>query len=166
MAWHAGEAHRIYRLDRVAPPSGVPGLLRRAGAADADLLARWSAGFADDLGPQYRASAEARQAWLDEGAAWIWEDGGPRSMAVGLGFTTGGARVGYVYTPPEHRGRGYGSAVAAGVSQVLLDGGRDFCVLYARRDDPVTNPMYRAMGYRPVADVLELVFDDAGERAP
>ena len=36
----------------------------------------------------------------------------------------------------------------------MLDAGRGFCVLFADRDNPTANGIYRAIGYEEVADVL------------
>jgi predicted GNAT family acetyltransferase len=67
-------------------------------------------------------------------------------------------RVGPVYTPPERRGSGYASAlVAATSSAALADGHR--CILYTDLANPVSNSIYRALGYRAVAEGLRYRFD-------
>ena len=57
------------------------------------------------------------------GAGWlfVWDRAGPVSMASAAGPTPNGIRVNGVYTPPEHRGRGYATVcVAACQTSVLL----------------------------------------------
>jgi predicted GNAT family acetyltransferase len=65
----------------------------------------------------------------------------------------GSARVGPVYTPPEHRGRGYGSAVTAAATRSILAEGA-VPVLFTDLANPTSNKIYRALGYRPVEERL------------
>jgi predicted GNAT family acetyltransferase len=58
-----------------------------------------------------------------------------------------------VYTPPESRRRGYGSAVTAAASQTQLDAGRRFVFLLTDLKNPTSNKIYQAIGYEPVIDV-------------
>ena len=61
------------------------------------------------------------------------------------------ARVGPVYTPPEHRRHGFGGAVTGALSQLLLDRGARV-MLYADAANPTSNSVYRALGYELVDD--------------
>ncbi len=63
---------------------------------------------------------------IAEGRIWLWEDGlGTPVSLVGFNAPSFGvARVGPVYTPGPHRGRGYASVLTAHVSRVLRDTGR------------------------------------------
>ena len=157
---------RIHALERVTAPSGVPGALRRATPADRDLLARWMHGFnvesfgsnagrrdVDALADELVASSHRR--------GWVWDDGGAVSTASTTGETPNGIRVGAVYTPPEHRGRGYATACVAAVSQAELDAGRRWCFLFTDLANPVSNRIYRRIGYEPVRDVDIFRFDRA-----
>ena len=63
-----------------------------------------------------------------------------------------------VYTPPEHRGTGYGSAVTAAVSQHALDAGARDVILFTDLANPTSNSIYQKIGYRPVYDSTELEF--------
>jgi predicted GNAT family acetyltransferase len=67
----------------------------------------------------------------------------------------GVARIGPVYTPPEHRRRGYAGAAVAQVSQLLRDAGARVC-LYTDQANPTSNGIYQAIGYRPVVDQVNL----------
>ena len=82
----------------------------------------------------------------------------PVSLACFGGPTPNGIRIGAVYTPPAHRGRGYGTAVTAAVSQLNLDRGRRFCFLYTDLANPTSNAIYQRIGYEPVCDSRELSF--------
>ena len=140
----------------------MPGALRRAAAADRDLLIRWLAAFDRETlgGPDARAVARRVDARLDSplGGLYLWEDGRPVSMAGCGGPTPHGLRVAPVYTPPEHRGRGYASACVAALSQLLLDSGRRYCFLFTDLANPTANAIYQAIGYRPVGDVDQYAF--------
>jgi predicted GNAT family acetyltransferase len=86
------------------------------------------------------------------GMLWLWHDGGPVSTAWTHPPVAGVVRISGVYTPPEHRGRGYPSACVAALSQRLLDGGAVACTLHTDLADPTSNRIYRAIGYRQVAE--------------
>ena len=159
-------AERIYRLERVLAPTGVPGATRVATLADRDLLLAWSRAFlADGLGRT--DDDEARQLVdraleLGQRTFYLWEvDGRPVSMAALGGETPNGLRVGPVYTPRDQRGRGYASAVTAAASQAALDEGRRFVFLFTDLANPTSNKIYQAIGYEPVIDIDMLHFDPA-----
>ena len=89
----------------------------------------------------------------------LWEaDGGPVSIACNTMPVTGMVRIGPVYTPPEARGHGYGSAATAALSQRLLKAGAEEVVLYTDLANPVSNSIYQRIGYRPVEDRVVLAF--------
>jgi GNAT superfamily N-acetyltransferase len=154
---------RLFRLDELTPPLGVPGSARAATAADVDLLAEWFAAFALEafgmVPPGFGTVAHVARA-AQSLRPWIWSDesGAPRSMAVGRPPTYGVARLGPVYTPPEHRGSGFGSAVtAAATADVLAAGGVP--VLYTDLANPTSNRIYRRLGYRAVEDRLHVQYE-------
>ena len=155
-------ALRIYQLHRVIPPNPVPGTLRRATAADRELLVEWIGAFqAEAMGradPAEIARAVDARLASEHGAFYLWEDGRPVSLTGYGGPTPRGMRVGPVYTPPALRGRGYASACVAAVSQALLDSGRRFCFLFTELANPTSNHIYGAIGYAPVCDVEEVSF--------
>ena len=76
-----------------------------------------------------------------------------------MGFNApsfGVARVGPVYTPGAHRGRGYASVLTAHVSRLLRDSGTRVC-LFTDQANPTSNKIYAAIGYVPVVDMANLV---------
>ncbi len=78
----------------------------------------------------------------------------------GYGHPTGaGIRIGMVYTPPEHRGNGYATALVADQSQWLLDNGYDACFLFTDLANPTSNRIYERIGYRQVAEAASYGFD-------
>ena len=70
----------------------------------------------------------------------------------------GVARVGYVYTPPELRSRGYASSCVAAVSAEVLGQGASECMLYTELSNPSSNAIYRSIGYEAVSEVVSYRF--------
>jgi predicted GNAT family acetyltransferase len=150
---------------RVIPPPPPPGQMRLAVAADFRLLVDWLLAFtAEALPEEDNDPVDAERAvsrWLYEGfkRAYLWEvDGRPVSLAGVGGRTPHGTRVGPVYTPPEHRRRGFAGALVAAASQAQLDEGLEFCFLFTDLANPTSNHVYQAIGYEPVTDIDVYVF--------
>jgi predicted GNAT family acetyltransferase len=147
----------LFRLGTLRPPE-VPGRARRATADDIELLDRWAAEFARDIGEAAHGPVADR---LSYGGWMLWEDpsGRPVSMAGRTRTAAGVARVAPVYTPPEHRRNGYAAGVTAAVSADALQHA-DEVVLFTELNNPTSNALYRRLGYEPVSDRLMLEFAD------
>jgi RimJ/RimL family protein N-acetyltransferase len=155
-----------YELQRVIMPAVRPiGNMRFAEAADEDLLVDWAVRFTidchlsesksptlrDDLGKKTRQSIESRK-------RVIWEiDGTPVSMAGAIRPAPFGDSIAWVYTPDEHRGKGYASQLVAEYSQYLLDQGSPRCLLFTDASNPVSNAIYQRIGYQHACDFLLLL---------
>jgi predicted GNAT family acetyltransferase len=63
-----------------------------------------------------------------------------------------------VYTPPEHRSRGYASSLVATLSAERLASGRRYCYLYTDLANPVSNRTYERIGYRRTCESAEIDF--------
>jgi uncharacterized protein len=151
-------AQRIFRVDQVDAPEGVPGGMRGYEPSDRELASRWMDAFAAEALPANAPHPESSEEFVDrrerdpDGGLVFWEDGEPVSFAGYGGLTPNGIRIGPVYTPPQLRGRGYASALTSALTQRLLDGGRRFCFLFTDLANPTSNSIYQRIGYRPVAD--------------
>ena len=157
-------AMRLYQLTAVVPVIGVPGTLRRATAAERDLLVTWIWGTdAETYPPQGVISRDVDDRLHDaDRGVFIWEvDGQPVSMAGQEGPTPHGIHINSVCTPPEYRRRGYASACVAALSQHLLDRGYRFCALFTDLSNPTANHIYQTIGYTPVCDVDRYLFRPA-----
>ena len=154
---------RLFALETLRPPDGVPGTSRPATVADIELLTDWRNDFADEaLPPSWpRAGADAVAASIRAGHGYVlWEvDGEPVSMAVASAPVAGMSRIGPVWTPPPHRNRGFGSAATAAASRWALDAGAEHVVLFTDLANPVSNAIYPRIGYRPRYDAVEFAFD-------
>ena len=146
---------RLYRLGQLRPPHpAAHGHVRVAATQDRGLLLAWSAAFRDEdhAGgpPDVSLMVDDR---LSYGGLMLWETGGePVSMAGLTRPAAGQVRVGPVYTPPGHRGRGYGGAVTTAVSQAARDAGVAEVVLFTDLANPTSNALYQRLGYEAVSD--------------
>ena len=160
------ESERIFRLTAVLPPRPVAGHCRPANLGDRAVVRDWIAAFMlEAFGEVDLADVTAStDRWLaGRGRTlYLWEDSDVVSLCGVGGETPNGIRIGPVYTPPEVRGRGYASALVAGVSQAELDAGRRFCFLFTDLANPTSNHIYQTIGYEPVRDVDIYRFDRRG----
>jgi RimJ/RimL family protein N-acetyltransferase len=151
-------------LEAPVPPLGRPRLAR---ADDVDLVMAWYAAFARDAAAQAgRAEPHAmeendREAMLrriDDETVWVWEDETGSAVHV-TGASRpmfGVSRIGPVYTPPQHRGRGCAGATVAAVSRRFLDEGARVC-LFTDQANPVSNALYERLGFRRLVDQANFV---------
>lgn len=168
--WSVNRLLRVYEVRQVRPVSGVPGLLRQATAADRYHLIDWFIAFASeaalDHDPERIAHGIDTRLVSPQGGIWYWEvDGAPVCLVGVTGPTPNGIRIGPVYTPPEHRRRGYASAATAAVSQLLLNRGHRFVFLYTDLSNATANRIYQAIGYEPVGDTVDIDFTSSREPA-
>jgi GNAT superfamily N-acetyltransferase len=159
--WREFRRSRLFQLGQLTPPSpSPPGAARVATATDHDLLESWLAAFREelaDLGGPGDGMIEDR---LSHGGLTLWEVGGAAVSLAGCSRPAEGVvRLGPVYTPPEYRGRGYGGAVTAAVSQAALDAGAAYEVLFTDLANPTSNALYQRLGYQPVEDRVMLKFE-------
>jgi hypothetical protein len=158
--YHEGMRQRIYQLDHVRQPaSPPPGRLLVASPEHADLIADWIDAFSREAGIAEIRARSIAQSRIAEKVLFLWHNDEPVSLAGWSARSPNGIRIGPVYTPPSHRGRGYGSAVTAGASQRALDQGVRFCFLYTDLANPTSNSIYQRIGYAPVCDVMDWSFE-------
>jgi uncharacterized protein len=159
------QSQGVYALTRMLdvrrPAQGAP---RAASAADRELLLRWLTDFAAEALPtsedaeRIERSIDARVAGAHTGL-WFWTvEDEPVSLAGWSGRTPSGIRVGPVYTPTEHRRRGYATNLVAELSRQLLSQGYRACFLYTDLANPTSNRIYGDIGYERVADSVEYRF--------
>ncbi|HSL12035.1 MAG TPA: GNAT family N-acetyltransferase [Actinomycetota bacterium] len=158
----------VYELTNVSTVPRPLGRTRAATEHDRELLNVWHRAFADDIGeggsPQMRdperiaTAVRARLAGhVTDAGFWFWErDGRPVAMAGYSGSTRTGVRVGPVYTPSQHRGHGYATALVADLSSWLLAAGRRACFLYTDLANPTSNAIYERIGYRKICEALDI----------
>ncbi len=142
----------IYVLKNVILPPSVEGEMRFAGAGDVKLVTEWISAFSKSALPKAEQISDKDAKLQAEDlvksgrmAFWVVKDN-PVAQAS-ISGTDGVARINRVYTSPENRGKGYASAVVAHLSKQQLDQGKKMCCLYADARNPVSNSIYRKIGY-------------------
>lgn len=146
---------RMYRLQTLTPPHGVPGGSQLAAPDDLDLLLEWLGGFHREATPDAPAQdlVTLVQRRTAAGEFHLWQHAGERVSLAGVSAPAAGvARVAPVYTRPDARRRGFGAAVAAAATAVALAAGAEQVVLYADLANPTSNSIYQAIGYQPDHD--------------
>jgi len=150
----------MHLLREVIEPSAWPaGALRQAQQEDRALLTSWERAFVLDSGITPDAADEAERTIarrLDSGSQFIWQDGAPVSTLAVSPAIAGTVRIGPVYTPPEHRRRGYASAAVATACVHALAEGAYQCMLFTDLANPTSNKIYAAVGFQRFADWEEL----------
>jgi hypothetical protein len=145
---------RVYELRQVQMPILPPGEFLLAGPAEIPLIAKWLQAFeVEALAEIHDLNLTRAERLVIDKNIFIWANAGQAvSMAMKTRPIAHSATVSGVYTPGEHRRRGYASAVVALLSQHLLDEGYRFVNLFTDLDNSTTNKIYQAIGYFPVCD--------------
>lgn len=141
--------------DLIEPPA-VPCSIRRAGAADTDLVLEWLCGLFWDIDHRESTPSEYEH-WrprVENGQVYLCVDpqGVPVSMATAIRDLPRGISVGGVYTPPEYRGRGYCQNTVATLCREKLAAGREYCTLFVDKANPISNRVYEKIGFVVVED--------------
>jgi hypothetical protein len=153
----------LYAISELAVPD-VPGELTAAVPGDVDLAVAWGRLFhAEALGTGDEFRPEAFSDRVLSGQLFWWDVDGSRVSMAGHAAkveTPSGrvARVGPVFTPTEHRNRGYGAAVTAELTELLMAEGCHV-MLFADKENRTANDVYRRLGYEAVDEFVQVVLE-------
>ncbi len=147
------EQHLLYALNELSVPS-VNGVMTAASPQDYEIIFSWYLGFGKDTGVFMPNPPGSINAGLGRNSYRFWSVEGEKVCLAGhaaLVDTPGGAiaRIGPVYTPPEHRRNGYAGALTAKLSQELVEQGAKV-MLYTDAANPTSNSIYQRIGYEPI----------------
>lgn len=163
MKYSINKSQRIYELLQANSNILSVGSLRLAQESDMAFLPYWCEGFDSDCFgsvPSVQSDAERYLYHISMRKLFILEDNGtPVSMAKINREMQTVCGVGYVYTPPYFRGKGYATSCVATVSRLILERGFSKCVLYTDLANPTSNSIYQKIGYKPICDSLEIKFE-------
>ena len=162
-----GQHTRLFELGELKEPAAVDGRLRPATVDEQDVVAGWydafmvdadeQAGRAPGVSPHEALTPEELRRRIEGGRIFVWAD--EDNVAVHLTAATmpafGVSRIGPVFTPREHRGRGIASRAVYEVSRLLRDSGEHPC-LFTDQANPTSNKIYEAIGYERVVDMANL----------
>ena len=162
-----GQHTRLFELGELKEPAAVDGRLRPATVDEQDLVAGWydafmvdadeQAGRAPGVSPHEALTPEELRRRIEGGRIFVWAD--EDDVAVHVTAATmpafGVSRIGPVFTPREHRGRGIASRAVSEVSRLLRDSGEHPC-LFTDQANPTSNKIYEAIGYERVVDMANL----------
>ncbi len=163
---------RLFELGELVLPPRPPGRLRPATTDDAELSLAWFRAFGlaaaeqagrDEPHAMQELTREDMLLRIEQGVVWFWEDeqGERVHLTAANPPAYGVTRIGPVYTPVGHRGRGYASAAVAEVSRQYVERGSR-CCLFTDQANPTSNRIYQALGYEPVVDMVNLVVTRPG----
>lgn len=152
----------LYRLDEVnetlEPSSGT---WRFANDGDSPLIEKWFNLFEEDSRLPITRVEDVKKLvarFIEGREVFLWEDDGEVvSMMKQTRPTAKGITVSFVFTPKEKRRKGYARTLVAAGSKELLKK-YDFCVLYTDMMNPTSNKIYQEIGYKRIADSVQLGF--------
>jgi GNAT superfamily N-acetyltransferase len=162
-----GQHTRLFELGELKEPPAVEGRLRPAVVDEQDLVASWfdafmldadeQAGRTPGVSPHESLAPEEMRRRIEGGRIFVWvgEDDVPVHVTAATMPAYGVSRLGPVFTPKEHRGRGIASRAVYEVSRLLRDSGEHPC-LFTDQANPTSNKIYEAIGYERVVDMANL----------
>ncbi|AOZ94146.1 GNAT family N-acetyltransferase [Paenibacillus crassostreae] len=151
---------RIYACEKVAEVKLSSGIFRAAEPRDIPTLGQWIYDFSAEAmdGVSMKQAIDMARFGTDQSAIYIWDDGEPVSMAQQTRPTLHGAVVNLVYTPPQHRSKGYAQSCVSTLTRNMLRGPYEFASLYTDMSNPISNHIYVKVGYEPRADSVVIAF--------
>jgi GNAT superfamily N-acetyltransferase len=159
----------VWELTTVADVPTPDGAARAATPGDRDLLRGWIRAFLEEaLPPEHPRDDVRTDLEIDlrlagrGGGYWLWQDDTEVALAGHRDLRGVGSRIGPVYTPPQHRRRGYATRLVAELSAARLSLEDPACYLYTDMKNPTSNAIYARVGYLRVCDAAEYAFRDEG----
>ncbi|NQW19781.1 MAG: GNAT family N-acetyltransferase [Chloroflexi bacterium] len=152
---------RLYDCIKVANVELAAGHSKQATQDDFELVKHWRQAFRNDVNSTIGTTDEVIRCHINEGRYYLWVTEHPASMAHLAGETVNGGMIGAIYTPPEQREHGYATAVTVAATQVILDRGKKFAILYTNLANPTSNSIYQKIGYKPITDSTAWKFTPA-----
>ncbi len=149
------ERQRLHRLvGRPQLPRPTAGAARWATSDDVERLRCWRDGFnREALSNETTLPTSAEQILDVLNNLLLWTvEGVPVAMAVRARPVLGGWSIGWVYTPPDQRRRGYAGALVHALANRLQADGATYVSLYTDLANPTSNRLYADIGFVPVAD--------------
>ena len=152
-----------YKNKKVIPPKNKEAVIEKPTEKDisaiAELLRNFSLecyGKASDNAEEYINGA--KKAVNDPYCRVIKEDGKAVAMARSSRENEEFVAINGVYTAPEHRKKGYASAIVAHISNLILQNGKT-PALYTDLSNPSSNTAYKNIGFTEQAPIDQVYLD-------
>ncbi len=151
-------SQRIFKLSKLNQVKISSGKFREVQLTDLEIIKEWYIDFCQEsLSKELeeeKAKKHVKKA-IEAGNYYGWEkDGKLVSVAARARNTKNAVAVNFVYTPEEYRGNGYATSTVANLSKELLDEGYRYCCLFTDLANPISNSIYKKIGYEPIADYM------------
>ena len=149
---------RIYSCNKVTDYAMDLGTIRSATKNDVNLLVEWGYDFTLDIDPHVKKEdiKKGIEQKVDNDVLFLLEVNNEIvSMAQRSRSLNQTESIGYVYTPPHHRRKGYASIIVTDVTKRILEDGR-IATLYTDLSNPTSNSIYMKIGYIPYCDSVML----------
>lgn len=150
----------IMELRKVNELIPIEGSHRLADPSEAKLVAEWMIEFQmESLESEmdYEAALKRAEKLINEKKIYFYEDMEQKvvTMAVAARKLVHGTAITYIFTPEEHRGKGYAAANIFYLSKELLEQNNDFCTVFVDKKNPLSGRAYEKVGYKTVGDIYE-----------
>jgi predicted GNAT family acetyltransferase len=149
---------RIYSIRTKPVHPEVPGSARPATIDDLDLMYAWICEFVQAATNDAAPNKQQVSQIIASNRHMLWVvDGVPVSMTAINRRLQNTAAIGAVYTPPEHRQKGYAGAVTAAVVERIYSEGKTTACLYTDLRNPHSNRCYIKIGFAAECDSMQIV---------
>ncbi|WP_019422138.1 GNAT family N-acetyltransferase [Paenibacillus sp. OSY-SE] len=153
-----------YACEHVTAPANVQGTMRRAAPEHVNTIS----GFVTDFIAEAMGTAVPRsdqvpfvERSIASGDMMVWtREEEPVAMARIAHRSPRHARINSVYTAPEHRKKGYASALVAELCDIVQQE-KLIPILYADMVNPDSNNVYRKIGFTERGIIRELAFQQS-----
>lgn len=153
---------RAYELREVRELEFSPGVMRIAEDDCAQIAANMLNAMSEEIGQKQArlATRESALKIIQQGGAFFWVvDRQVVSFALANRPQVKGICISGVYTPPQHRRKGYARALVAEVSKEMLSRGYELTNLFTDLANPTSNKIYQEIGYQPVCDYHQYMLE-------
>ncbi|KZZ83119.1 MULTISPECIES: GNAT family N-acetyltransferase [Bacillaceae] len=154
---------RLHKLEHIEKPAANTGNMMLLTAEHRPLISQWVFDFCEEVGEHasmFEADEKADELIRKKSLyGWVTE-GSIVSMANWSRPTKTNVNINYVYTPPVHRKKGYATDCVTVLTEQMLNSGYETTSLFTDLANPTSNKIYREIGYKPVQDVVKILFEE------
>jgi len=151
----------VYAIDKIKFNPQIEGSLQKGSLNDIANLSQWMNQFlAEAFGElNLKEATETIKRKIDNAELYVWCKDEKVSMCCIARPTVNGITINYVFTPKQHRRKGYGTKLVAELSSLMLKQGYKFCTLFTDMNNPTSNKIYTKIGYEPLGEFRTIKFN-------